>query len=744
MLSEDFEQAQYLSSQVEQARQRAVLAASDAGASRDDARAAEQQAREYAKKAERVVVDVDQAVKDAQDAADRAEAPTDAMVATLAGNPVSLTRAAVDQATGDMINTGGSTTQAAGDTRWLQLTNLDGEIASLVSASTGSDTQDATDARYPIRGEVQINAADYGAVSGTNATTQIQAAINAAAAFAYKRTVIIPAGRYDCGELFVPTGVTLEGVGEVILNRVTGNNILNVTGSVGAEIELAAHLADGTKTITTTTAHGLSVGDIVYLKSQRDALSTDTSVDWRLGYATPGSGACYFAEFLTVSAINSDTSFTTTTSPVFPSYRIDTAQDTAPTARSCSTIQKVSSARDVTIRNLRISGAPANAVYALWATKLKLENVVFDTTADRPAFNISRCFSVEVSNCRVYYPQTTSTQIYLRNAFKVISSQGVDMDNCYVENGSQCFDFTYWADYGPTFHSTLRNSRTLWAQTNGATSHGGSYSLRLQNNNFDNCLGSGINIRSRESIISGNSVNRSYGSETSYGIRLYEGWAVDCNITGNIIHGFGFGIDVVDAPDQGEKFGRIGALIANNTIVNCFTGVACIRSSTNPYRGISGLNIRGNQISKPRPLGIGIHLESHVYRASVVGNTLDGNATGSTAIRLGMNNDFTRVGDNDIYRWTSRGVDHRGFDSPDLTASRVVTWGNMFSEVGSLQSDRHVATGGGTWVGHEFHGGNGPGTLKVAITGSRGGNAALAALLTRLANMGVLTDSTTA
>ncbi|WP_417372728.1 SGNH/GDSL hydrolase family protein [Glutamicibacter protophormiae] len=73
MSIEDFEQAQYLSAQVEQARQRAVLAASDSGASRDDARSAEQQAREYAKKAGLVVVNVDQARDETEAAAQQVQ-----------------------------------------------------------------------------------------------------------------------------------------------------------------------------------------------------------------------------------------------------------------------------------------------------------------------------------------------------------------------------------------------------------------------------------------------------------------------------------------------------------------------------------------------------------------------------------------------------------------------------------------------------------------------------------------------
>lgn len=150
MLTEDFEQAQNLSSQVEQARQRAVLAASDAGSARDDAWNALHAVREHANATSQVVDGAERARDEAQAAADRAEAPTDSMVAELAGNPVSLTRVAVDQATGDMITTEGSTTQAAGDARWLKRDGADIAVASEIER-TGSEIQVSGDARWVTR-----------------------------------------------------------------------------------------------------------------------------------------------------------------------------------------------------------------------------------------------------------------------------------------------------------------------------------------------------------------------------------------------------------------------------------------------------------------------------------------------------------------------------------------------------------------------------------------------------------------
>lgn len=103
MSIEDFEQAQYLSAQVEQARQRAVLAASDAVVSHQGASSAEFAAREYAKKAERVIPDLERIRDETQDAADQAQAPTDSMNRALINNPGSETRTALDDAILDMI-----------------------------------------------------------------------------------------------------------------------------------------------------------------------------------------------------------------------------------------------------------------------------------------------------------------------------------------------------------------------------------------------------------------------------------------------------------------------------------------------------------------------------------------------------------------------------------------------------------------------------------------------------------------
>lgn len=110
------------------------------------------------------------AVVAAQEAASLVDAPSDEIIALLAGNPESLTHSAVDAATGALIGT------------------------------DGSDVQVAADGRYTKRGEDRVLVTDFGAM-GDGATVN-DVAFNAAIAFAYGtfgqggKTVVFPAGEY--------------------------------------------------------------------------------------------------------------------------------------------------------------------------------------------------------------------------------------------------------------------------------------------------------------------------------------------------------------------------------------------------------------------------------------------------------------------------------------------------------------------------------------------------------------------
>ena len=84
--------------------------------------------------------------------------------------------------------------------------------------------------------------------------------------------------------------------------------------------------------------------------------------------------------------------------------------------------------------------------------------------------------------------------------------------------------------------------------------------------------------------------------------------------------------------------------------------------------------------------------------------------------------------------WSAMGIS--GATATDFAVSALTT-GNLNLRVGSGS-----VSVGGSGDKIDFYGGTG--TAKQTVTGSRGGNAALADLLTKLANVGLITDSTTA
>lgn len=141
--------------------------------------------------------------------------------------------------------------------------------------------------------------------------------------------------------------------------EVNGGYGIVVEGSIGEEIPIAANLTMGSTVIETTVEHGLKVGDLVRIKSQRDALSVDAGDNWRLGYATASVPGCYFGEFVRVKTVTSATSFEITAGLLFPDYRTDSANETASTARATTTIQKVTPIENVIIDGLNFTGKQA-------------------------------------------------------------------------------------------------------------------------------------------------------------------------------------------------------------------------------------------------------------------------------------------------------------------------------------------------------------------------------------------------
>lgn len=405
--------------------------------------------------------------------------------------------------------------------------------------------------------------------------------------------VRVPPGTYKCSTINVPSNVIIEGFGDATVFTKSGGFLFNATGTLGTEIPLGANLTSGAVTITTTSAHGLAVGDLVLIKSQRNALSSDATDQWRLGFGTTNTSSCYFGEFVRVQSVISTVSFKITSGLLYPSYNMDKTSDSSSTARSNATIMKFNPVTKSIIRNLKITGTPASAINFQYAFECYVENVSFEAQGDSVFIAFKESLMCKGYKNRVYYdPSTSPAQIYSRNAYKCISSYLCGFEDCYGENGTQTFDFTFNDSSIPSTHCFVKNCETKGAINNSLTTHGGTFAALIENNNFIDNVSNGISIRSRSSVVSGNRLN---GNPTSsYGICLYDGWARDCVISNNSLTGFTKAFDILDGTTSDEYFTWVGCVIEGNTINYCNIGLYLDRDASNIYSKNIGVQFKNN------------------------------------------------------------------------------------------------------------------------------------------------------
>lgn len=157
-------------------------------------------------------------------------------------------------------------------------------------------------------------------------------------------------------------------------------------------------------------------------------------------------------------------------------------------------------------------------------------------------------------------------------------------------------------------------------------------------------------------------------------------------------------------------------------VQDCLTRVAAIEGGT---AFLSGLQVAGNAQVSGGNLTVTDFTKGYRFRRD--GGALDLEATGADLI---------------ISNWTGGGFNGTQRSYARLSADALNTqWAGKFEFVDGLYGTvRHVLDGTTNTVG--FYGAT-PVT-RPAVTGSRGGNAALASLLTALANLGLITDGSTA
>lgn len=497
----------------------------------------------------------------------------------------------------------------------------------------GSDThgwsdfvQILTSADMPSLNVKQLGAKGDGVTDDTTVLTTI---INT---MGTGRTIVFPKGVYKVTNLNPLTSSNCELVFEPGAKIISDKtlDVMRFQGTISAEKPIMANTTYGSEGLTVGSGHGLNVGDWIYIKSQRDSLGDAADDDWRLGYATPAAQGCFYAEFHQVREVFIE-NVSLSTPIIFPDYRTDNTMEGTAASRPTSTWQKVDFVQNVTVKGLTIESA--GMIRTQWAKNVVVEDYTWRCTArDGYALMWMDSLDCEARNAKAYYDTTRleSNELALRNAFKVAGSHKSGFRNCLVENGTQCFDFTYFGGGAPTVACYAIECETIQAQSNSLTTHGGSYMTQVVNNRFHSRR-SGPSIRSRNSVVTGNIIEvGDRNSNDTHGIYLYEGWARDCIISNNIIRGAYYGIRVRDAVDKGECFTYVGATIMGNTITDCVRGIQTTRGSASTYDGHRAIVIQGNIIRlRPEAVGerCGIRLGTAYKGVQILNNTVSVSGT---------------------------------------------------------------------------------------------------------------------
>jgi hypothetical protein len=112
---------------------------------------------------------------------------------------------------------------------------------------------------------ITIKAPTSGAV---DIGSDIQAAIDSAPTDV-RCTIVVPPGDWTVSDTIkLKSNIALKGTpGSTTLTQLTNDPVITIQGTSGSDISLAADADIGTSSVTLTTGHGLSVGDLIVLSS---------------------------------------------------------------------------------------------------------------------------------------------------------------------------------------------------------------------------------------------------------------------------------------------------------------------------------------------------------------------------------------------------------------------------------------------------------------------------------------------
>lgn len=467
-------------------------------------------------------------------------------------------------------------------------------------------------------------------------------------------TLRLPKGEYYIpNQITVPSNVNIVGDGDKTVIKTNGQyNLFNVQGSYGDTLSNFTNPVErGGDRLFLDDTSPFNDNDYVKIIGQRHATSTkDNDLKWVIGKVTAERHGVYHGEIAQVKQFD-NASITLQNGVMFPSYRHNKDNESHAQARNASSVRKINFAENVKIGGFKIEGRVKMAVSVSIGRNIIIEDITWDDIKDDAGVRLIESYNCEVRNCRFYYTKKGISEAS-ENAIQLTSTTACGAkDNIITNHARSAFDCTYQtASEGSEIIVGIYNyfeGNEMFNCEKGLTTHGGTMGSIISNNRFLNCTSSGIETRSRDSTITGNYIiglNRS--GYSSFGINLYDGFAHDCLVDGNFIKGFDFGVMI--RSHANSPFEYIGAMISNNIINRCGTGISFLDPSNSVKYCDCNTMIKGNIISDFYGDGYGkaVRIDSNHFEITINGNRFIGNSATNAGVYAASNSYNIWIQDN--------------------------------------------------------------------------------------------------
>lgn len=503
------------------------------------------------------------------------------------------------------------------------------------------------------KNELEINIRDFGA-KGDGVTDDTEAFKQAGLSGV---KVIVPEGRYiinDTVQLSSNTKLIGRGVNSVLIGQ-QGGILFRADGNYSNTSALIQNGNLGDHFVTISDTSNFDISDDIRVMSQRIATSReDSGEDYWLGIATSSNHLINFGEIKTITQKNSNELFFRG-GLMFPDYLTNNDRETHSGAMKNSIVQKINFVENIQIRGFKIEGSYSNIARLAICKNAIVEDIEWKGVGDGTLVMFYEGYLCEGRNLRLHYDASIpSGGVYSRNGLRTVSSTKCGFKNCVVEHGTQSIDFTYNTSERsiPNIDSYVEECTVLGAVNNSMTSHGGSYRCRVINNTMLNCHNDGIMVRTRDSIITGNTITGSFNTitgATNYGITLYQGSTQNAIVSNNSISGFNSAISTRSGEESVFKY--VGAIISSNNITKCSTGIS-LRHGDVPQNVRAEIIISNNSFSNSiGEYGKFINIYQYIRGLKIINNIFIGNESNNAGIYTRGNSfDFDIIGN------TFRGV----------------------------------------------------------------------------------------